>query len=141
MPGLPFNYTVISYVGRRRCHNPSKHCSTNSTHVIVLSSLSLTMASLPLPDHHPSSSEDELLSASPHLPTDPLMGTNDQHIKDDSRPGDGVAFYITLVRSSRHVFHFIRSSLTPYHSLGLGSGGRSHTGPMSQNDPIVTTPI
>ena len=62
-----------------------------------------------LPDHQPSSSEDEPLSASSHLPTDPLMGGNDQHIKDDSRPGDGVAFYIALVRiysllSSRHVF-------------------------------------
>jgi len=67
------------------------------------------MASLPLPDHQPSSYEDEPLSASSHLPTDPLMGSNDQHIKDDSRPGDGVTFYTTLVRiysllPFRHVF-------------------------------------
>ena len=80
------------------------------------------MASLPLPDHRPSSSEDELLSASSHLPTDPLMGTNDQHIKDDARPGDGVAFYITLVRiygllPSRHVFISFDHHFTSNRSL------------------------
>ena len=62
-----------------------------------------------LPHHQPESSEDEPLSASSHLPTDPLMGSNDQHIKDNSRPGDDVAFYTALVRiyslsHSRHVF-------------------------------------
>jgi len=49
-----------------------------------------------LAHHQPS--DDEPLSASSPSPTDPLMGNNNQHIKDESRSGDGVAFYTALVR-------------------------------------------
>jgi hypothetical protein len=42
-------------------------------------------------------STDEQLSASL---TDPLMGNNVQHLKDESRPGDRLALYTALVRSS-----------------------------------------
>ena len=47
---------------------------------------------------HHQPSEDEPPSASSPSPTDPLMGGNNQHVKDESRPGDGVAFYTALVR-------------------------------------------
>jgi len=49
-----------------------------------------------LPHHQPEPSDDEPLSASSPSPTDPLMGNNNQHIRDESRPGDSVAFYTAL---------------------------------------------
>lgn len=45
-------------------------------------------------------SADEPLSASLDAPTVPLMGNNVQHLKDEARPGDRLALYTGLVRSS-----------------------------------------
>lgn len=62
-------------------------------------------------------SADEPHSASLDEPTAPLMGTND-HIKDESRPGDGPALYTALVLSSP--LPLIRSLI--YRHLGLRTG-------------------
>jgi hypothetical protein len=46
-------------------------------------------------------STDEPQSASLDAPTDPLMGSDSQLLKDESRPGDRLALYTAVVRFSR----------------------------------------
>ena len=77
---------------------------------------------------HHQPSDDEPLSASSDLPTDtdPLMGN--QHIKDESRSGDGVAFYTALVR--RYLIIFPPrppSDSRPHRSLGGRFGEQPRT--------------
>jgi len=43
-------------------------------------------------------STDEPHSASLDAPTDPLMGSDNQQLKDESRSGDRLAFYTAVVR-------------------------------------------
>jgi hypothetical protein len=47
------------------------------------------------------STDDESHSASLDAPTDPLMGSDVQQLRDESRPGDRFALYTALVRFSQ----------------------------------------
>jgi hypothetical protein len=46
-------------------------------------------------------STDEPHLASLDAPTDPLMGSDDQQLRDESRPGDRPALYSGVVRFSQ----------------------------------------
>jgi hypothetical protein len=63
-------------------------------------------------------STDESQLASLDAPTDPLMGSDSQQLKDESRPGDHLALYTAVVR----FYQLPIQTRTPDRSLGLCIG-------------------
>lgn len=51
-----------------------------------------------------SATTDEPHEASLDAPTDPLMANSNQQLKRESRPGDRLALYTTLVRFSQPAY-------------------------------------
>jgi hypothetical protein len=63
-------------------------------------------------------STDEPHLASLDPPTDPLMGSDNQQLRDESRPGDSLALYTAVVRFSQ----LLIQTRTPDRSLDLCIG-------------------
>jgi hypothetical protein len=63
------------------------------------------------------------------------MGSNEHQLRDETRPGDGLAFYAALVRTFLPTFPF---DLTPHSSLDLRTSERPLTGAPPLKSELTT---